>query len=189
MYLKIKIVDIEWDDHEYEDLPIEEKHRFKALPKEVFVVLDWETSVVPSTFEIKSNHMLSFEVCYKLSEKYGFDQYDWDVEEVVACDELEQGPDVYSVESDEPNETDDIDESLSSAGDNLPAEKQPVPNVVFEIEQNGKVLELVRVSASEYDCGKCPLNSGDYTACNVCKALSEWETRGGFYMFKEKVAK
>jgi hypothetical protein len=61
-----------------------------------------------------------------------------------------------------------------------------VPKVVFEIEQNGKILELVPVPATEHKCSNCLLSSGDYQACAVCEALTNWETRGIRYIFKEK---
>ena len=68
----------------------------------------------------------------------------------------------------------------------MPARDSGVPKVVFEIEQNGKMLELVRVPSTEHSCSNCLLSSGDYQACAVCEALTNWETRGGRYIFKEK---
>ena len=50
--------------------------------------------------------------------------------------------------------------------------------VVFEIEQYGKTLELVRITDTPYSerCVKCPLNTGDWDACNVCQAINNWNT-------------
>ena len=62
--------------------------------------------------------------------------------------------------------------------------------VVFEIEQFGKTLELVRITDEPYSerCVKCPLSTGDWDACNVCQAVNNWNTDKGFYAFREKEA-
>ena len=77
-------------------------------------------------------------------------------------------------------------EHITASRSVLDACDSVVPKVVFEIEQNGKILELVRVSATEHSCSNCLLSFGDYQACGVCEALTNWETRGGRYIFKEK---
>ena len=60
--------------------------------------------------------------------------------------------------------------------------------VVFEIEQSGETLELIRITDESYSerCVKCPLCTGDCDACNVCQAVNNRNTDKGFYAFRKK---
>lgn len=186
MFLKIKITDIEWDDYDYDDLSEEEQAAFRSLPKEMFVVLATDRGKAPTILDFERDHLLSFELATTVTDVCNFSVYDWNIVEVTEHDEWPDGiPEncvVYPIKSEDKRTSSPAGRSGLDAGDS------GVPKVVFEIEQDGKRLELVRVPSTEYKCSDCCLSSGDYPACAVCEALTNWETRGGRYIFKEKEA-
>jgi hypothetical protein len=184
MYLKIRIEDIEWDDHDYDDWSEEEQKAFSELPREMFVVLDTEREKAPTVWNFERDHMLSMDLALTVTDACGFEPCNWCITEVTSHDAWPEGlPENQTVHPIVPKgkkASTHADQAVSAACGSQ------APKVVFEIEQNGKMLELVRVPATEHRCSDCLLNSGDSPACGVCEALTNWETRGGRYIFKEK---